>query len=78
MFSGKTSELIRRIKRYRLCSYNCLLIKYDGDTRYSNDNVATHDGKKMTAIKCHQLYNDIFCPETFDVIGIDEAQFVSK
>lgn len=76
MFSGKSSELIRRIRKYRLCSYNCALVKYDADNRYSNDLVMTHDGKRMTAINCHELYQ-IISVEQYDVIGIDEGQFFS-
>jgi thymidine kinase len=37
------TELIRRIRRYHLATYNCLMIKYANDTRYSEDGVATHD-----------------------------------
>ena len=43
MFSGKTTELIRRIRRYKHGNKRCLLIKYKNDTRYSEEMAATHD-----------------------------------
>ena len=43
MFSGKTTELIRRINRYTIAKENCLLIKYYRDDRYDVENASTHD-----------------------------------
>jgi thymidine kinase len=43
MFSGKSTELLRRIKRYTVASRNCLVVKYKADTRYSEENMSTHD-----------------------------------
>jgi thymidine kinase len=43
MFSGKTTELIRRMKRFAVAEQQCLIIKYGKDTRYSIDGVSTHD-----------------------------------
>lgn len=43
MFSGKTTELLRRIKRYTVANRKCLVIKYKGDTRYSVAHMSTHD-----------------------------------
>jgi thymidine kinase len=43
MFAGKSTELIRRIKRHQIAGYNSLVVKYANDTRYSNDSVSTHD-----------------------------------
>lgn len=37
------TELIRRLKRYRVAQYGCLIVKYAGDTRYTDNGVATHD-----------------------------------
>ena len=39
MFSGKTTELIRRYTRYELAGKKCILIKYSKDTRYDNNNI---------------------------------------
>jgi thymidine kinase len=43
MFSGKSTELLRRIRRYTIAKRKCLVIKYKKDTRYSEDSLATHD-----------------------------------
>lgn len=77
MFSGKTTELIRRLNRYAFAQYRCLIIKYVNDTRYSNNYVATHDGVKIPAITLSNLYDIAPSIELYDVIGIDEGQFVS-
>uniref|UniRef100_A0A2K6FCM7 Thymidine kinase n=1 Tax=Propithecus coquereli TaxID=379532 RepID=A0A2K6FCM7_PROCO len=42
MFSGKSSELMRRVRRFQIAQYECLVIKYAKDTRYSN-SFCTHD-----------------------------------
>ena len=43
MFSGKTTELMRRIRRYNIAQRECLVIKYRADTRYSVNKAVTHD-----------------------------------
>lgn len=43
MFSGKSTEMLRRIRRYTIAQKHCLVIKYARDTRYSVDKLATHD-----------------------------------
>ena len=43
MFAGKSTELLRRMKRHEIAGNRCLRIKYAGDTRYSDDSIATHD-----------------------------------
>jgi len=43
MFAGKSTELMRRMKRHEVAGNKCLRIKYSEDTRYSNDSIATHD-----------------------------------
>ena len=43
MFAGKSTELLRRIKRHEIAGSKCLRIKFSGDTRYSDDSIATHD-----------------------------------
>ncbi|XP_071797765.1 thymidine kinase, cytosolic-like [Asterias amurensis] len=75
MFSGKTTELIRRIKRYEIANYSCLLIKYAKDDRYDKDGVATHDRQVTKAVATEMLYSLADMTEKHDVIGIDEGQF---
>lgn len=75
MFSGKTTELIRRCKRYQLTNYNCIMVKYAHDNRYDEESVATHDSQKLQAYPVLKLQTSLDHLETFEVIGIDEGQF---
>ena len=78
MFSGKSTELCRRIDRYKYANKLCVLIKYEKDNRYNNNEecVICHDGKKYKkAIPTTQLNNIRDQVLNFDVIGIDEGQF---
>lgn len=43
MFAGKSTELLRRVKRHEIAGSKCLRIKFAADTRYSSDSIATHD-----------------------------------
>jgi hypothetical protein len=43
MFSGKSTELLRRVRRFKAARRRCLLVKYIADTRYSESSVSTHD-----------------------------------
>lgn len=43
MFSGKSTELVRRMRRYQCAKLRCLVVKYAGDTRYSVECMSTHD-----------------------------------
>eukprot|EP01130_Rhizamoeba_saxonica_P002664 TRINITY_DN12425_c0_g1_i1.p1 TRINITY_DN12425_c0_g1~~TRINITY_DN12425_c0_g1_i1.p1 ORF type:complete len:247 (-),score=49.00 TRINITY_DN12425_c0_g1_i1:55-741(-) len=76
MFSGKSTELIRRIRRYTISKRKCVVIKYNMDNRYTNTKrVCTHDQQMYGAIACGILKDvESICNE-FDVIGIDEGQF---
>ena len=74
MFSGKTSELFRRLRREKIAKKETLLIKYAHDTRYSEDQASTHDLFKMECLSALFL-KDITVPEGINVIGIDEGQF---
>ena len=78
MYSGKTTELLRRSRRYFYSGKKCLLIKHSDDTRYDdNNNIVTHDTVKCPAIKTDLLSNieTIRDFNTVDVICIDEIQF---
>ena len=77
MFSGKTTELIRRVKRFSIAKKACLIIKYAKDQRYSVHGVATHDKQVSTARACSALADLSSVACDYDVIGIDEGQFVS-
>jgi len=43
MFAGKSTELMRRVKRHEISGKKCLTIKYSGDNRYSEECIASHD-----------------------------------
>jgi len=79
MFSGKSTELHRRIKRHKIAGRTILLVKYKDDTRYAkvagaNANV-THDHEQLPAYAAKDLDNVNNVAHNYDVIGIDEAQF---
>ncbi len=77
MFSGKTSELLRRIRRYMVAKKTCAVIKYSKDIRYS-PMASTHDKVEHVAYSLDSLEqsDDIFYAH--DVIGIDEGQFFNN
>eukprot|EP01027_Heterolobosea_sp_BB2_P011013 GEZU01016071.1.p1 GENE.GEZU01016071.1~~GEZU01016071.1.p1 ORF type:complete len:233 (-),score=50.43 GEZU01016071.1:284-895(-) len=75
MFAGKTTELIRRIKRYNVAQKRVLFIKYIKDTRYSVENMSTHDHQTVLAKPCSLLSEVADLIANVDVIGIDEGQF---
>ena len=77
MFSGKSTELLRRVRRYKYAGKNCLVLKYSKDKRYSENDIMTHDlTNSLPAINVSKL-SDISFDESnpYDVIGIDEGQF---
>jgi len=76
MYSGKTSELLRRYQRHTFGGKKCLMIKYKNDTRYDKENmVVTHDGIKIQGIICEFLYEANKYVINYNVICIDEIQF---
>lgn len=78
MFSGKTTELIRRLSKYKSIDKNVFVIGHSLDKRYvSGNEICTHDKKKIQCFKTNRL-NEILQLKEYkeaDVIGIDEAQF---
>ena len=75
MFSGKTSELVRRYNRHTIGGRKCLMIKYKKDTRYDDEAVVTHDKIKIKAFVCEYLYEADHLVNQYDVICVDELQF---
>uniref|UniRef100_T1J2J9 Thymidine kinase, cytosolic n=1 Tax=Strigamia maritima TaxID=126957 RepID=T1J2J9_STRMM len=75
MFSGKTTELIRRLRRFKIANYKCLIVKYANDTRYDASGLATHDRQVLSAVSAVLLEPLDTTAAAFDVIGIDEGQF---
>lgn len=78
MFSGKSTELIRRINREKSINTRIVVINYRGDNRYATDSVATHDQTKVNCLKLNKLSdfdNDLI--NNYDSFFIDEGQFFS-
>lgn len=75
MYSGKTSELMRRVRRYTHATKRCLLIKYAHDSRYSDECMASHDKQLMLAVPATKLSDVSSLVDNYDVIAIDEGQF---
>uniref|UniRef100_A0A1A8PBS3 Thymidine kinase n=2 Tax=Nothobranchius TaxID=28779 RepID=A0A1A8PBS3_9TELE len=75
MFSGKSTELMRRVRRFQVAQYKCLVVKYARDTRYSDTGMATHDKNTMEAVPANCLGDVRSLALQACVIGIDEGQF---
>jgi thymidine kinase len=72
MFSGKSTELMNQVSRLRAVGASVLVVNHTFDSRCSNE-VKTHAGSRMPAVKTTSLSN--VNVGTYDVIGVDEAQF---
>ncbi|MFA5814877.1 MAG: thymidine kinase [Bacteroidales bacterium] len=75
MFSGKTEELIRRLNRARIARQRVEIFKPMIDTRYSAEDVVSHDSKAIRCTPVPSPGNILLMTGDVDVIGIDEAQF---
>jgi thymidine kinase len=75
MFSGKTEELIRRLKRAQFAKLKVEIFKPMVDTRYDNEMVVSHDSNEIRSTPVPAAANIRILANTCDVIGIDEAQF---
>jgi len=75
MFSGKTTELIRRLKRYKVIGKRILVLNSSLDTRSSDEVLKTHDNSKFECLKVSNLEEVDY--SMVDVIAVDEAQFFS-
>jgi thymidine kinase len=75
MFSGKTEELIRRLKRAQFANQKILLIKPKIDKRYHKENVVSHQGSSFEAICVENAAAILDLWKDEKVVAIDEAQF---
>jgi thymidine kinase len=75
MFSGKTEELIRRLKRAKIAKLKVEIFKPAMDTRYSLAEVVSHDENSILSTPVENSGNIMLLTGDVDVIGIDEAQF---
>ena len=75
MFSGKTEELIRRLKRAQFAKQKVEIFKPDIDARYGGDRVVSHDANEILSTPVPTASNIPLLADGCDVVGIDEAQF---
>lgn len=75
MFSGKTEELIRRLKRARIANQRVEIFKPKIDTRYDESEIVSHDRNQITSTPIDNSKALLMLTEDADVVGVDEAQF---
>ena len=75
MFSGKTEELIRRLKRAQFANQRIEIFKPIVDTRYDDEMVVSHDANEIRSTPVPVASNIRLLANDVDVVGIDEAQF---
>ena len=75
MFSGKTEELIRRLRRAQFAGLKTEIFKPSFDRRYSETRVVSHDDKSIISTPVDSPSSILLLADSVDVVGIDEAQF---
>ena len=75
MFSGKTEELIRRLRRAQFAKQRVEIFKPSIDTRYDDEMVVSHDSNEIRSTPVPAAVNIPILADGCDVVGIDEAQF---
>ena len=78
MFSGKTEELIRRLKRAKFAKQKVEIFKPQIDTRYDEEHVVSHDDNQIRSTPVPAASNILLLSHDCDVVGIDEAQFFDE
>lgn len=78
MFSGKTEELIRRLKRARIAGLKVEIFKPSVDKRYSDNLVVSHDENSIPSTPVENASMILLLANDVDVIGVDEAQFFDE
>ena len=78
MFSGKTEELIRRLKRAKFARQNVEIFKPSVDVRYSEAEVVSHEGNAISSTPVDSSASILLLGTDVDVVGIDEAQFFDE
>ena len=78
MFSGKTEELIRRLKRAKIANLKVEIFKPQIDTRYHETEVVSHDSNSIMSTPVSSSQNILLLSSDVEVVGIDEAQFFDE
>lgn len=75
MFSGKTEELFRRLRRAQFANQSILLVKPSLDERYASQDVVSHVGQSWAAVRCQNAHEIMEKWQGEHIVAIDEAQF---
>ncbi len=75
MFSGKTEELIRRLKRVKIANLKVEIFKPAIDVRYNESKIVSHDENAIMSTPIENSQTILLLAQDVDVVGIDEAQF---
>jgi thymidine kinase len=78
MFSGKTEELIRRLRRAQIAKQKVMIFKPQIDTRYSEGSIVSHNDQSLPSTQIKDINEALKLSKDAQVIGIDEAQFFSS
>jgi len=78
MFSGKTEELIRRLKRVKIANLKVEIFKPKIDTRYDETKIVSHDTNFINSTPVENSAAILLLAKDVDVVGIDEAQFFDE
>lgn len=78
MFSGKTEELIRRLRRAQIAKQNVKIFKPKIDLRYSNTSIVSHSEQSLPSLLVTDAKEILSLSSDAKVVGIDEAQFFSS
>jgi len=78
MFSGKTEELIRRLRRAQIAKQKVKIFKPRIDARYSENSIVSHSEQSLPSILIDDIIEVLKLSEDAQVIGIDEAQFFNE
>ena len=78
MFSGKSEEMIRRLRRAEIAGQRALIVKPAVDNRYDVGHVVSHAGAKMRAVTTGSGADVLRLATGYDAIGIDEVQFFDE
>ncbi len=78
MFSGKTEELIRRLRRAQIAKQKVMIFKPQIDTRYSEGSIVSHNDQSLPSTQIKDINDALKLSKDAQVVGIDEAQFFSS
>lgn len=78
MFSGKTEELLRRLKRAEFAKLNISVFKPQIDTRYDNTKIVSHDSNSIISTPIKKAKDILSLVDDSDIVAIDEAQFFNN